>query len=394
DSQNPDTGVLGAGLPQQGTNHPDHNHNPDHDHDPGDGDGWMAGNGPGFDAFALPGADGQADWTAMTRTLLGLDPQEEVTAEHHEQAQRLLADISLQTPPPAPPADPTLTTEATDWGALMDWDLSGEQGLDTGVLGAGLPQQGEEPRGQVVGVPGMPGPAHLPSIEKIARTIRELAGQRNRVGVHLADLTTHLRGQQEFKHLDLQEYGIRNVLEANGIILKTKLQLQFGDKQRGRLGVRVEDLGGHGLAHLPTIEDLARTIRQLAAANSHLGVHLADLAARLGLEEGVIRGVLAAHGLTTQKLKLRFDGKRLNRLGVRVDALGRHGIAENGPGELPRGTSDQPSRTAPQETTDPAGPGHTHHPAPRITAPGTTSDRVFAALNLTEPTAAQGSTDL
>ncbi|MGW1412732.1 Clp protease N-terminal domain-containing protein, partial [Streptomyces sp. NPDC002403] len=177
------------------------------------------------------------------------------------------------------------------------------------------------------------GLAHLPPIEDIARTIRQLAAQRKRgTGVHLADLTTHLGG--------LQEFEIRNVLATNGINVQP-LKLQFGDKQLTRLGVRVDDLGRHGAAHLPTIEDIARTVRQLVAANNHLGVHLAILAARLGLEEGMIRRVLAAHGVTVESLKLRSGGEWLKRLGVRVDALGRHGLAENGPGELPRDTSDQ-----------------------------------------------------
>ncbi|MGW1412726.1 hypothetical protein ACWCPY_43310, partial [Streptomyces sp. NPDC002403] len=157
-----DNGVWGAGLPQQGTNHPDHNHNPDPDPGLGDGDGWMVGNGPGFDAFALPGADGQADWAAMTRTLLGLGSEEEVTVEHHEQAQRLLADLSLQAPPLAPPADPTLTAGVMDGDrstGAMDWHPSAdEQGLDTGVWGAGFPEQGEDFGGQMVGALGM-GPA-------------------------------------------------------------------------------------------------------------------------------------------------------------------------------------------------------------------------------------------
>ncbi|MGW1412712.1 hypothetical protein ACWCPY_43230, partial [Streptomyces sp. NPDC002403] len=566
-----------AGLPEQGTNQPDP-----------DPDGWMVGTGPSLGALAFPGADEHGDWTAVTRTLLGLGSEEEVTAEHHEQAQRFLADLSLQAPPPIPAADASPPTEAMDWHPSAE-----EQGLDTGILGARLPEQGEDPGGQVVGVPGT-GPAagesedsgpldgqqenyslgrfsdatwwevggpstvvgtsgggvgpsgvvsvrtgshtpadqdpappttppatadqagsdqtHYPAspaplnIEDLARTIRQLAGERT--GVHLDALTTHLRGQQKFEHLDLKTYEIRSVLQAAGIsvqkftgldddkqrerlgvrvdalgghglahlptiedlartirelaaadnhrgvhldalaahlrqkegVIRDVLEVNginvhrlgqwFGGERRFRLGVRVDALGGHGLAHLPAVEDLARTIRQLAATNNHRGVHLAILAARLGLEEGMIRDVLAAHGVTVESLKLLVGGKRLKRLGVRVDALGRHGLAENGPGELPRDTSDQPGRTAPQETTDPAGPGHIHHPAllppvtgdltraphaqaaanhqdgvhptnhaphpdrlaetiPQTIVPGTTSDRVFAALNPTEPTTTQ-----
>ncbi|MGW1412730.1 hypothetical protein ACWCPY_43330, partial [Streptomyces sp. NPDC002403] len=221
--------------------------------------------------------------------------------------------------------------------------------------------------------------------------------------------------------------------------------LLFGDERRERLGVRVDALGRHGITHLPAIEDIARTIRQLAAQQKRVGAHLDTLAARLGLEEGVIRGVLAANGISVKKLGLRFDGKRLNRLGVRVEDLGQHGLAGDGAQELSPDASAEPGRTAPQETTDPDSPNRTHHPAslppaagdlartprkqavnhqggvhptdsapypdgpaentPGATAPtpsaplpapganaaGTTSERVFAVLNPTGPAAAQDS---
>ncbi|MGW1412179.1 hypothetical protein, partial [Streptomyces sp. NPDC002403] len=288
--------------------------------------------------------------------------------------------------------------------------------------------------------PDSPNQTHHPAsppltIEDIARTIRQLAGER--VGVHLDALAAHLRQTQD---------EIRRVIEANGISVKP-LELWFGGERRKRLGVRVDALGGHGTAHLPAIEDLTRAIRQLAGQQKQAGVHLAALATRLGRTEAEIRNVLEANGIAVQKLRLWFGGKRLNRLGVRAEDLGLHGLAENGAGELPRDTSDESGRTAPQETTEPASPNQTHHPAPlpptaeqltrtpheqaapnhqsgmhptnhaphpdrpaettprattptpptplpapQTTTPGTISDRIFAALN---PTAAQdSSTDL
>ncbi|MGW1412621.1 hypothetical protein, partial [Streptomyces sp. NPDC002403] len=175
---------------------------------------------------------------------------------------------------------------------------------------------------------GRHGTAHLPTVEDLARTIRRLA--RERAGVHLATLATHLRDQQEFKHLDLQRYEIRDVLQAAGISVQ-KFNGLDGETWRERLGVRVDALGRHGLAHLPTIEDLAQTIRQLAAANNHLGVHLDALTTHLrslpefkhlGLQEFDIRNVLAANGITVRTLRLQFGGKQHKWLGVRVDDLG------------------------------------------------------------------------
>ncbi|MGW1412720.1 hypothetical protein, partial [Streptomyces sp. NPDC002403] len=155
------------------------------------------------------------------------------------------------------------------------------------------------------------------TIEDLARTIRQLAGKRT--GVHLRDLATHL-GRDEAE--------IRNTLKANGITTVKKLPLRFGDERVIRLGVRVDALGRRGLAHLPPIEDLARTIRKLAAQHGWgVGVHLATLAAHLGRTEAEIRNVLKANGINVKTLQLWFDGERVVRLGVRVDALGRHGLA-------------------------------------------------------------------
>ncbi|MGW1412618.1 hypothetical protein ACWCPY_42675, partial [Streptomyces sp. NPDC002403] len=228
-------------------------------------------------------------------------------------------------------------------------------------------QFGNERRQRVgvrVGDLGGHGLAHLPTVEDLARTIRQLAAADNRHGVHLEALTTHLRGLSEFQHLDLQKYEIRSVLQAAGISVRQFTGLD-GDMRRQRVGVRVGDLGGHGLAQIPTVEDLARTIRELSAANHHLGVHLADLSTHLrGLQVFEIRGVLAAAGITVKSLHLSFGDERRFRLGVRVNDLGQHGLAGNGAGELRPGASDEPGRTGPEETMDQVrSPGRAHGPA-------------------------------
>ncbi|MGW1412731.1 hypothetical protein ACWCPY_43335, partial [Streptomyces sp. NPDC002403] len=165
-------------------------------------------------------------------------------------------------------------------------------------------------------------PASPPlTVEDLARTIRELAGER--AGVHLEIVAAHLRRTQD---------EIRDVLKAASISVKTA-ELRFDGKRRKQLGVRVDYLGGHGLAHLPTVEDIARTIHELAAANNHLGVHLADLAAHLRLKEFEIRGALEAAGIIVQRITLLVGGERRNWLGVRVDDLGGHSTAHFPPVE-------------------------------------------------------------
>ncbi|MGW1412704.1 hypothetical protein ACWCPY_43180, partial [Streptomyces sp. NPDC002403] len=210
------------------------------------------------------------------------------------------------------------------------------------------------------------GLAHLPTIEDLARTVYELASANDQPGVHLDDLATHLRSLQELEHLDLQKYEIRGALEAAGIDIQ-RIELWVGDERRDLLGVRVDALGRHGLAHLPTIEDLARTIRELAEADNQPGVHLAALATRLRLKEDEIRRVLEAHGIPVQQLKLPVGDRQRNWVGVRVDALGQHGRSDGDGaggelGELPPDASDEPGRTGAEETTDQDGPSRTHHP--------------------------------
>ncbi|MGW1412703.1 hypothetical protein, partial [Streptomyces sp. NPDC002403] len=204
------------------------------------------------------------------------------------------------------------------------------------------------------------GLAHLPRIEDLARTIRELASADNNSGVHLADLTTHLRGLPEFEHLDLQGDEIRGVLEAAGISVR-QFTLRFGGERRDRLGVQVDDLDRHGLAHLPTIEDLARTIRQLAGERT--GVHLSTLTTHFRLQEYEIRHVLEPASINVQQLKLPVGDKQRHRLGVRVDDLGGHGLARDESSELLPDASEGPGGTGREETTGPAGPGRAHHPA-------------------------------
>ncbi|MGW1412701.1 hypothetical protein ACWCPY_43165, partial [Streptomyces sp. NPDC002403] len=395
-------------APRTGNNPPDHNHsghNQDHGRGRDRGRGRVVDTGPGLAPLVLPGTDGQSHWTDVMTDLFGPDPQEEETADHptHPQQQPPADPTPHPTPPagtmdppadphtpaPADQADPTQTphptppppltiedlartirelageragvhleTVATHLGRAQDeiGDVLKDAGINARPLEIRFGGERRKRLGVRVDDLGGHGLAHLPPIEDLARTVRQLAAQHGRGnGVHLEALATHLRGQQEFKHLDLQRYEIKSALQAVGVTVRQFTGL-VGDERRSRLGVRVDDLGGHGLAHLPPIEDLARTICQLA--EERVGVHLDTLAAHLHLREDEVRGVLEAASVSVNTLELWFGGERRQRLGVRVDALGGRGLVGGGSGGLSR---DASGGAGVGEIVGPVGSGGARH---------------------------------